>query len=237
MEFDQERTELMLTWWRVRAGGDRLGSPVIPQAAVSIVRKGAFGSDHSGSDPASVVRRGRRQVWDPWLRVRMMMASRLDRVVMPGGGVGRVIAPALGEALMAGGYGWVCSPGGCRRGTTGGGAGSGHPGRVVGLVVGCGASGGSGSSGGWRPEAESAGFPVVPGRARSGGGVRRQIVVGRGVVPPVCLVMVEGVSRGRGGRVVRVLGMMGTVAPAGLGASGGRVGMTNDARWSSGGRC
>lgn len=169
-----------------------------------------------------------------------MMTGRVHRMVMPGRGVRRVVTPALGEALMTGGDGRIRDPAGDRGGTSArGGAGGCRADRVVGLVVGCGAGCCSGSSGcrGRRPKAQRAGFPVVPGGAGSGGGIGRQIVIGRGIVSPVGLVMIQGISgRGRGGRVVRFLGMMGAVTPAALRASGGRVGMTNDARWSSGGR-
>lgn len=235
----KKKTESMLTWRWVRTGGNRFGRAVIPKAAVSVMRESAFGGYHRGSDPSSVVRRGRRQIRDPGLRVRMMMASRVDRMVMPSRGVRRVVAPALGEALMTGRNGRIRGTRSRRgRASPGRGAGGGDTGRVIGLVVGSGAGGGGGTRcrRGWRPEAERAGFPVVPGGSGSGGRVGRQIVIGRGIVTPVGLVMIEGVSRGCGRRVVRVLGMMGTVTPTSLGASRGRMGMTNDTRWSSGGR-
>lgn len=229
----------MLTWRWIRAGGDRFRRPVISQATVSIVREGAFCRDHGGGDPSPVVSSGRRQVRYTGLRVRMMMTGRVDRVVMPGRGVRRVIAPALGKALMARGNCWIGGTRGHgRRPRSRRGAGGRDAGRVVRLVIGGWASGGGRSSGcrRGRPEAEGASFPVVPGGAGGGGRVGRQIVISRGIVTPVCLMMVQRVTRGCGGRVVRVLRMMGTVTPAALGASGGRVGMTNDARWSSGGR-
>lgn len=228
----------MLTWRWVRTGGDRLGRPVIPKATVSIVRESPFGGDHSSGDPSPVVRRGRCQIRDPGLRVRMMMTSRVHRMMMPGRGVRRVVAPTLRETLMTGRNGRV--GGTCDRGggsSPGRGAGGRDTGRIVGLVLRTGASccGDTRCRRGRRPEAERTSFPVVPGGAGSGGRVCRQIVIGRGIIAPVGLVMVEGVSRGGRVRVVRVLGMMGTVTPASLGAGRRRVGMTNDARWSSGG--
>lgn len=154
----------MLTWRWVRAGRDRLGRPVIPESPVSIVREGALCGHHCGSDSSPVVSRGRRQIRYPRLRMGMMMAGRVDRVVMPRRCVRRVITPTLGEALVAGGHGRIRGPrgrgrGACpRRGARGR-----DSGRIVRLVIGSGAGRcRAGRSGCRRPEAERARLPVVP---------------------------------------------------------------------------
>lgn len=206
----------MLTWRWVGTRGNGLGRSVGSQTAVSIVGKGTFRGDHGGGDPAAIVRRGWRQIGYPRLRVRMMMSSRIHRMVMPRRRVRRVIAPALGEVLMAGGDGWIGGAGGSA--TTAGGRRRGcRAGRVVGLVI-RGRAGGAGRAGsGGRPEAKgSPGLPVVPGGAGTRGGIGRQIVIRGGIVTPVGLMMVQGFAAARCGRVVGVLGMVRAVTPAAL---------------------
>lgn len=210
----------MLTWRWVRAGRDRFGRPVIPEAPVSIVREGAFCGDHGGSDSSSVVRRGRRQIWYPCLRMRMMMAGRVNRMVMPGRGVRRVITPTLGEALMTGRDGRIRGPRGRGRGTCSRrGARDRDSSRIVRLVIGGGPGRGRARRRRrWRPEAERARLPVVPGGAGSGGRIGRQIVIRRGVITPVRLMMVQGIGRRR---IMRFLRMMRAVTPAALGSGRG----------------
>lgn len=220
----------MLTWRWIRTGGNRLGRSVVSQTAVSIVGKGTFRSDHSSSDSTSIVRCGWRQIRYPRLRVRMVMPGRVDRVVVPRCRIWRVIAPALGKALVAGRHGWIgrtsCAGGRptsrrrCRR----------HTGRIVRLVIrGRAGSTGSSSSGCGRPETKgSPGLPVVPrgtgGRSRIG----RQVVVRGGIITPVSLMMVQRFARR--GRVMGVLGMMRTVTPAALRTRRGRVRVPYHAR-------
>lgn len=220
----------MLTWRWVGARGNGLGRSIVSQTAVSIVGKGTFRGDHSGGDPTAVVRRGRRQIGYPCLRVRMMMSGRVHRMVMPRRRVRRVIAPALGEALMAGGDGRVGGTGGGP--TTAGGRRRGsRTGRVVGLVI-RGRAGGAGRAGsGGRPEAKGGpDLPVVPGGTGTRGWIGRQIVIRGGIVPPVGLMMVQGFAAARRGRVVGVLGMVRAVTPAALRARRRRVRVPYDAR-------
>lgn len=150
-----------------------------------------------------------------------MMSSRVDRMVMPRRRVRRVIAPALGEALMAGRHGWIGSAGGTGGGPTGGRRRGRRAGRVVGLVI-RGRTGGTGrSNGNGRGRPKKPGLPVVPGGTGGRGGIGRQVVVRRGIVTPVSLMMVQRFARR--GRVVGVLGMMRTVTPAALGPRRVRV--------------
>ena len=137
----------MLTWRWVGTRSNRFGRSIISQAAVSIVRKGTFRSDHSGSNPTAVIRRGWRQIRYPRLRMRMMMSSRVNRMVMPRRLVWRVIAPTLREALMAGRHGRVGGAGSPGGGSTSSRRRSCRAGRVVGLVI-RGRSSGTGRSSG-----------------------------------------------------------------------------------------
>lgn len=159
-----------------------------------------------------------------------MMSSRVHRMVMPRRRVRRVIAPALREALMAGGDGRIGGAGG--RATTAGGRRRGcRADRVVGLVIRgrAGGAGRTGSSG--RPEAKgSPGLPVVPRGTGTRGGIGRQIVVRGGIVTPVGLMMVQGFAAARRGRVVGVLGMVRAVTPAALRARRRRVRVPYHAR-------
>lgn len=152
-----------------------------------------------------------------------MMSSRVHRMVMPRRRVRSVIAPVLGEALMAGGDGRVGGAGGGST-TAGGRRRCCGAGRVVRLVI-RGRAGGAGRTGrGGRPEAKgSPGLPVVPGGTGSRGGIGRQVVIRGGIVTPVGLMMVQRFAAARRGRVVGVLGMMRTVTPAALGPRRGRM--------------
>lgn len=211
----------MLTWRWVGTRSNRFGRSIVSQAAVSIVRKGTFRSDHSGSDPAAVIRRGWRQIRYPRLRMRMMMPSRVDRMVMPRRRVRRIITPALGEALMAGRHGRVGGAGSTGGGSTGGRRRSRRASRVVRLVI-RGRAGGTGrASGSGRGRPKQPGLPVVPGRTGGRGGIGRQVVIRGGIVTPVSLMMIQRFARR--GRVVGVLGMMRTVTPAALGPRWVRV--------------
>lgn len=204
----------MLTWRWIGTRSNRFGRSIVSQATISIMRKGTFRSNHSGSDPTTIVRRGWRQIRYPRLRMGMMMSSRVDRMVMPRRRVRRVITPALREALMAGRHGRIGGAGGTGGRPTGGRRGSRRAGRVVRLVIG-GRTGGTGrSSGSSRGRPEKPGLPVIPGRTGGRGGIGRQIVVRRGIVTPVSLMMVQRFARR--GRVVGVLGMMRTVTPTAL---------------------
>lgn len=158
-----------------------------------------------------------------------MMSSRVDRMVMPRRRVRRVIAPALGEALMAGRHGRIGGAGGTGAGSTGGRGRRGRAGRVVGLVI-RGRAGSAGrSSGGGRGRPETnAGLPVVPGGTGGRGGISRQVVIRGGIITPVCLMMVQRFARR--GRVVGVLRMVRTVTPAALGPRRGRVRVPYHAR-------
>lgn len=211
----------MLTWRWVGTRSNRFGRSIVSQAAVSIMRKGTFRSDHSGSDSTAVIRRGWRQIRYSRLRMRMMMSSRVDRMVMPCCRVWRIIAPTLREALMAGRHGRIGGAGSSGGGSTGSRRRSCRAGWVVGLVIrgrssGTGRSSGSGC--GWP---EKPGLPVVPGGTGGRGGIGRQVVVRGGIVTPVSLMMVQRFARR--GRVVGILGMMRTVTPAALGARWMRV--------------
>lgn len=202
-------------WRWVGARSNRFGRSVgASQTAVSIVRKGTIRSNHSGSDPTTVIRRGWRQIRYPRLRMRMMMSSRVNRMVMPRRRVWPVIAPALREALMTGRHGWIGGAGGTGGGSTGTRRRSCRAGRIVGLVI-RGRAGGTGrSSGGCRGRPKQPGLPVVPGGTGGRGGIGRQVVVRGGIVTPVSLMMVQRFARR--GRVVGVLGMVRTVTPAAL---------------------
>lgn len=220
----------MLTWRWIGTGGNGFGRSVVSQTTVSVMGKGTLGSDHGSGDPTPVIGRGWRQVRYPCLRVRMMMPSRVDRMMMMPGrrGVRRVrAAPALREALMAGGDGRISGTGstGGRTTTTGGRGRRCRTGdRVVRLVI-RGRTGGTGRSSGsgrGRPKAKGGrGLPVVPGGAGGRGGISRQIVIRRGIVAPVSLMVVQRLA-GRGW-IVRILRMMRTVTPAALRSRGGRV--------------
>lgn len=149
------------------------------------------------------------------------MSGRVHRMMMPRRRI-RVIAPALGEALMAGGDGRV---GGAGSGSTtaGGRRRCCGTGRVVGFVIRR-RTGGAGRAGrGGRPEAKgSPGLSVVPGGTGSRGGIGRQVVIRGGIVTPVGLMMVQRFAARRR-RVVGVLGMVRTVTPAALGPRRGRM--------------
>lgn len=199
----------MLTWRWVRTWSNRFGRSIVSQAAISIVRKGTFRSNHSGSDSTAVIRRGWRQIRYSRLRVWMMMSSRVNRMVMPRRCVRRVIAPALGEALMAGWHGWISSTGR----STSGRCCSCRASRVVRFVI-WSRTGTSWSSGSGRGRPKEPGLPVVPRGTGSRGGIGRQIVVRWGIVTPVSLMMVQRFARR--GRVVGFLRMMGAVTPAAL---------------------
>lgn len=135
----------MLTWCRIWTRRDRFGCTVVSQSAVTVVGESSLGGDHRGGDPPPVVGRRWRQVRYTRLRMwMMMMGRRVDRVVMPRCRVRRVVAPALGEALVAARDRRVGR--GAGRGTTGGGRGRcGAATRVVRFVVG--STGSTGSSG------------------------------------------------------------------------------------------
>lgn len=204
----------MLTWRWIGTWSNGFGRSIVSQATVSIVRKGTFRSDHSGSDSTAIIRRGWRQVWYPRLRVRMMMSSCVDRMMMPRCRVRRVIAPALGEALMAGRHGWIGGAGSTGSGSTGARRRSCRASRIVGFVI-RGRTGGTGrSSGSGRGWPKKPGLPVVPRGTGGRGRISRQIVVRGGIVTPVSLMMVQRFARRR--RIVGVLGMMRTVTPATL---------------------
>lgn len=177
----------MLTWRWIRTRSNRFRRSIVSQAAISIVRKGTFRSNHSGSDPTAVIRRGWRQIRYSRLRMWMMMSSRVDRMVMPRRCVRRVIAPALGEALMAGRHGWIGSTGSR---STSGWCCSCRASRVVRLVIGSGTGGTSWSSGNGRRRPKQPGLPVVPGGTGGRGGIGRQVVVCWGIVTPVSLMMI-----------------------------------------------
>lgn len=152
-----------------------------------------------------------------------MMSSRVHWMMMPRRRVGRVIAPALREALMAGGDGRIGGAGG-RSTTAGRRRRCCRAGRVVGLVI-RGRTGGAGRSGsGGRPEAKSGpGLPVVPGRTGSRGRIGRQVVIRGGIVTPVGLMMVQRFAAARRGRVVGVLRMVRAITPAALRTRRGRM--------------
>lgn len=128
-----------------------------------------------------------------------MMSSRVHRMVMPRRRVRRVIAPALGEALMAGRDGGIGGAGGGTT-TAGGRRCSRRTGRIVGLVI-RGRAGVAGrTGGGGRPEAKgSPGLPVVPGGTGSRGRIGRQVVIRWGIVTPVGLMMVQRFAAARRG--------------------------------------
>lgn len=100
----------------------------------------------------------------------MVMPGRVDRMVVPRRRVWRVIAPALGEALMAGRHGWIGCAGGTGSGPTSRRRRRRRTGRIVRLVIRgrTGGTGRSGSSDRGRPETNGRpGLPVVPGGAGS----------------------------------------------------------------------
>lgn len=201
----------MLTWRWVGTRSNGFGHSIVSQATVPIVRKRTFRGDHGGSDSTPVVRPG--WIRYPRLRVRMVVAGRVDRMMMPRC-VRRVIAPALGKTLMTGRHGWI--------GSTGSGPASGrrccrYTGWVVRLVI-RGRTGGTSrpsGSGCGRPEAKgSPNLPVVPRGTGGRGGISRQVVIRRGVITPVSLMMVQRFARCW--RVMGVLGMVRAVTPAAL---------------------
>jgi len=211
----------MLTWRWVGARSNRFRRSIVSQAAVSIVRKGTFRSDHSGSDPTTVIRCGWRQIRYPRLRMGMMMSCRVDRMMMPRRRVWRIITPALREALMAGRHSRIGGAGGTGGRSTGSRRRSCRAYRIVGLVIRGRTSGTGRSSGSGRGRPKKPGLPAVPGGTGGRGGIGRQVVIRGGIVTPVSLMMIQRFARR--GRVVGVLGMMWTVTPAALGPRRMRV--------------
>lgn len=150
-----------------------------------------------------------------------MMTSRVNRMMMPRRRIRRVIAPALGEALMAGRHGWIGGARSTGSGSTGARRRSCRAGRVVGFVI-RGRTGGTGrSSGSGRGRPKKPGLPVVPGGTGGRGRISRQVVVRGGIITPVSLMMVQRFACR--GRIVGVLGMMRTITPAALGPRRVRV--------------
>lgn len=198
----------MLTWRWIRTGGHWFRCPVVPEPAVAVVG----GSLHGSGDPVPVVgRRGRQVGGHPGRLGVRVVVHRSGRgavhrgVVVPRRRVGRVLAPALGEALVAADRGIGATRGRRARGR---GVRRGGDYRVAArrvvlvlrfvlrLVVRAGAPGTGARRGGrWRPETQGRALAVPRGRSTARGPgsaarVGRQVgVVRRGIGAPVTLVM------------------------------------------------
>ena len=156
----------MLTWRWIGTRRDGFWRPVVPQSTVAVVGEGRL-RDHSSSHASPVVRCRGRQVRYARLAV-CVVVGRAAVVVVPRRRVGRVVTPALREALVAADGGVDRATGaaptrcscGRRRGGDAGAPGSSRVVLVLRLGSHATACAGRGSR---RPEAQRRAFALVPG--------------------------------------------------------------------------